>query len=148
MFTKSSNTNCRRHGIKQPGERNEKQRSGEIRSGCRLRLPSSGFPLRFVPFRCLPAACPLVYTGNRPTALNGWVGVPPTACTQKTKTRLCLTALKSVFWFFLGCLPKRTPFYYCVDMKTEVIGGNVSSPEINTIFCLRRQSCNNRYQLL
>ena len=78
-----------------------------------------------------------------------WVGGSAAHCVYaKTKTRLCLTALKSVFWFFLGCLPKRTPFYYCVDMKTEVIGGNVSSPEINIIFCLRRQSCNNRYQLL
>ena len=78
-----------------------------------------------------------------------WVGGSAAHCVYaKAKTRLCLTALKSVFWFFLGCLPKRTPFYYCVDMKTEVIGGNVSSPEINTIFCLRRQSCNNRYQLL
>lgn len=78
-----------------------------------------------------------------------WVGGSAAHCVYaKAKTRLCLTALKSVFWFFLGCLPKRTPFYYCVDMKTDVIGGNVSSPEINTIFCHRRQSCNNRYQLL
>ena len=116
-----------------------------------LRLPlAAAFKRVSSPLRSFP-----VFTCGLSAGVHGkspyrfkWVGGSAAHCVNaKTKTRLCLTALKSVFWFFLGCLPKRTPFYYCVDMKTEVIGGNVSSPEINIIFCLRRQSCNNRYQI-
>lgn len=126
------------------------RKTAEWRNSLRLPL-AAAFKRVSSPFRSFPVfACGLSAGVHWKSPYRfKWVGGSAAHCVYaKAKTRLCLTALKSVFWFFLGCLPKRTPFYYCVDMKTEVIGGNVSSPEINTIFCLRRQSCNNRYQLL
>lgn len=126
------------------------RKTAEWRNSLRLPL-AAAFKRVSSPFRSFPVfACGLSAGVHWKSPYRfKWVGGSAAHCVYaKAKTRLCLTALKSVFWFFLGYLPKRTPFYYCVDMKTEVIGGNVSSPEINTIFYLRRQSCNNRYQLL